>query len=148
MQSWAMEIKKHPFYRSEQWMEGTDTIEFTLLVLRLEYSARTRPIWSWHRADSRFALSQWETSLLCNDVSHWLGASLDQPWWQLCSLAHYVIRTSADIKLIIQDRWAFVFHEIGFQPPVPSQCPEMREKANVFVFPNKERLKHEKSQVM
>ena len=29
------------------------------------------------RADSRFARSQWETALLCNDVSHWLGASLE-----------------------------------------------------------------------
>ena len=28
------------------------------------------------RADSRFAPSQWETVLLCNDISHWLGASL------------------------------------------------------------------------
>ena len=27
-------------------------------------------------ADSRFAPSQWETALLCNGVSHWLGASL------------------------------------------------------------------------
>ena len=29
------------------------------------------------RADSRFAPSQWETALLCNDVSHWRGASLE-----------------------------------------------------------------------
>ena len=29
------------------------------------------------RVDSSFALSQWETALLCNDVSHWLGASLE-----------------------------------------------------------------------
>ena len=29
-----------------------------------------------HRADSRFAPSQWETALLCNDVSHWLDAYL------------------------------------------------------------------------
>ena len=28
------------------------------------------------RADSRFVPSQWETVLLCNNVSHWLGASL------------------------------------------------------------------------
>ena len=28
-----------------------------------------------YRADSRFAPSQWETALLCNAVSHWLGAS-------------------------------------------------------------------------
>ena len=30
-----------------------------------------------NRADSRFAPSQWEMALLCNDVSHWLGASLE-----------------------------------------------------------------------
>ena len=30
-----------------------------------------------HGADSRLAPSQWETALLCNDVSHWLGANLD-----------------------------------------------------------------------
>ena len=29
------------------------------------------------RADFRFAPSQWETVLLCNDVSHWLGANLE-----------------------------------------------------------------------
>ena len=29
------------------------------------------------RADSRFAPSPWETALLCNDVSHWLGTSLE-----------------------------------------------------------------------
>ena len=28
------------------------------------------------RADSRFAPSQWETSLQSNDVSHWLGTNL------------------------------------------------------------------------
>ena len=32
----------------------------------------------WHtRADSRLAPSQWETPLLSNVVSHWLGANLD-----------------------------------------------------------------------
>ena len=30
-----------------------------------------------HRADSRFAPSQWETALLCNNVSHWLSANLE-----------------------------------------------------------------------
>ena len=29
------------------------------------------------RVDSRFAPSQWETALLCNDVSPWLGANLE-----------------------------------------------------------------------
>ena len=31
------------------------------------------------RADSRFAPSQWETALLCNNVSHWLGTNLVSP---------------------------------------------------------------------
>ena len=29
------------------------------------------------RADSRIMPNQWETALLCNDVSHWLGANLE-----------------------------------------------------------------------
>ena len=34
--------------------------------------------WIWGcRADSRFASSQWEMPLFCNNVSHWLGASLE-----------------------------------------------------------------------
>ena len=28
-------------------------------------------------SDSRFASSQWEAALLCNDVHHWLGSSLE-----------------------------------------------------------------------
>ena len=28
-------------------------------------------------ADFRFAPNQWETALFCNDVSHWMGASLE-----------------------------------------------------------------------
>ena len=39
------------------------------------------------RADSIFAPSQWGTALLCNDVSHWLGASLESDLgfiWRRC----------------------------------------------------------------
>ena len=31
----------------------------------------------YHRADSRLAPSQWETSLLSNAISHWVGANLE-----------------------------------------------------------------------
>ena len=31
------------------------------------------------RADSMFAPSQWEMALLCNEVAHWLVASLESP---------------------------------------------------------------------
>ena len=34
-----------------------------------------------YKADSRFAPSQWEAALLCNDVSHCLGASLGSALW-------------------------------------------------------------------
>ena len=39
--------------------------------------AKIRPITTLSWADSRFAPSQWETALLCNDVSHWLSANLE-----------------------------------------------------------------------
>ena len=40
-----------------------------------------------YRADSRFVPNQWETALHCNDVSHWLGASLDSaPICVRCSI--------------------------------------------------------------
>ena len=35
------------------------------------------------RADSRFPPSQWETVLLCNDVSHWRGANLESGLFKL-----------------------------------------------------------------
>ena len=31
----------------------------------------------WLKVDSRFAPSRWETALLCNDGSHWLGGNLE-----------------------------------------------------------------------
>ena len=34
-----------------------------------------------YRADSSFAPSQWEMALLCNNISHWLGASLESSLW-------------------------------------------------------------------
>ena len=37
------------------------------------------------RADSRFVPSQWETALLCNDVSHWLGIILESALWYVWS---------------------------------------------------------------
>ena len=42
------------------------------------------------RADSRFAPSQWETALLCNDVSHWLGASLESALYCIDKLSHLI----------------------------------------------------------
>ena len=44
------------------------------------------------RADSRFAPSQWKSALLCDDVCHWLGASLEsalgEDWTASVKAAH------------------------------------------------------------
>ena len=45
--------------------------------------------WS-NRVDSSFAPCQWETALLCNDVSHWLGASLESTLVQY-NMISYII---------------------------------------------------------
>ena len=50
--------------------------------------------WTLSSAESRFVSSQCETALLCNDVSHWLGAGLESalhpmPWTTL--VAHWLI---------------------------------------------------------
>ena len=54
-----------------------------------------------YRAHSRFAPSQWETVLLCNDVSHWLGASLES--------AQYLCRQ----EVPVQDSRAHVSQNTG-----------------------------------
>ena len=43
-----------------------------------------------YRASSMFAPSQWETALFCNDVSHWVGASLGSAmnYITICLLQH------------------------------------------------------------
>ena len=48
-----------------------------LLISRHRYETVCSHFIIYPRAESRFAPSQWETALLCNGVSHWLGASLE-----------------------------------------------------------------------
>ena len=38
-----------------------------------------------NKADTKFVPSQWEKALLCNNVSHWLGANLE---WETVLLFH------------------------------------------------------------
>ena len=64
-----------PYYRLKSWVH--------MNLIYIDY------IDGLTRADSRFAPSQWETALLCNNVSHWLGANLEsalltQECWLQC----------------------------------------------------------------
>ena len=47
--------------------------------------------------------------------------------WFLC-----VVRLSATKFLIMQNKRVIVFHKVGFWLPLPSQCWEMIENANIF----------------
>ena len=54
-----------------------------------------KPNMTHFRADSRFAPSQWEMALLCNGVSHWLGASLESAlhlWHELATEHSYIYK--------------------------------------------------------
>ena len=53
------------------------------------------------RADSRFVPSQWETALLCNDVSHWLGAHLESALWYVLLCLVFVVHVSARVRHFI-----------------------------------------------
>ena len=46
------------------------------------------------RADSRFERSQWDTVLLCSDISHWLGASLESTMIEVWTRRrHFAVNT-------------------------------------------------------
>ena len=47
------------------------------------FAVRFMAHYHFHKADSRFAASQWQTSLQSNGVSHWLGANV-ATWQSIC----------------------------------------------------------------
>ena len=53
-----------------------------------------------NKADFRFAPSQGETTLLCNDVSHWLGANLESV---LVKLFTWEVHSTGILKLNDRD---------------------------------------------
>ena len=78
---------RHPIAQSWEQGMGWLSWEWTLI-----YVLRQSPQWCMqckvifndlmtgstiYRADSKFTPSQWEMALLCNVVSHWLGANLE-----------------------------------------------------------------------
>ena len=75
------------------------------------YTNTIKPI-TIRRADSRFASSQWETALLCNDVSHWLDANLESALSEIKEhisdfvyLIYYPHLTSTDSTSGIYGQW-------------------------------------------
>ena len=111
-------------WRSFVFISHADDIkrEIRLYISRLLTNQKH---WAWDkyiytRADSRFASSQWETALLCKNISHWLGTNLESPlhirthfiWYQdIC--IYYVLCWkiySTWSSLVITSRWFMTRH--------------------------------------
>ena len=60
-------------YPKLQRLPGANDLMMTQFIATYSHPRTKKPI--RYRSDSSFAPSQWETALLCNDVSHWLGES-------------------------------------------------------------------------
>ena len=50
------------------------------------------------------------------------------------ALAPFIAKASAAMVLIMQDSLVLVFHREGFHYSIPSQCQEIIENANVFLY--------------
>ena len=67
-----------------------------------------------HRAYPRFAFSQWETALLCNDVSHWLGGADSRfapSHWEtalLCNDVSHWLGTNLESDLYTCFNWTLI----------------------------------------
>ena len=86
----------HHFLSSQHW-DGT--------VNRIPSSWKIRYLFSCivnTRAVCRFVLSQWETMLLCNDISHWLGASLE---WAINTTAGDLVMQGARTNVTMLLSW-------------------------------------------
>ena len=59
----------------------------------------------WYRADSRLVLSQWETSLQCNAIPHWLGTKLISTLLIWLMRNHGTGNSRQNINQIITLRW-------------------------------------------
>ena len=76
------------FRKNIQWNFNENTKKYFERFHLIMSPAKFLPTWFMPpcvvydiRDNSRFTPSQWETSLLCNDVSHWLGANLESSLW-------------------------------------------------------------------
>ena len=76
------------------------------------------------RADSRFVPSQWETVLLCNDISHCLGASLESALYLMKYALYTEVKPASacvDLRTFQYIRPFFYFSSIEF------------DKAEIFI---------------
>ena len=88
------------------------------------------------RADSRFAPSQWETALLCNAVSHWLGTNLESALdWMCLVLNKYHSHDGLLMSYIISDSAMLETPQLHLS----FECSSFQHEINVkYIFLNKQ----------
>ena len=67
--------------------------------------------------DSRLAPSQWETALLCNDVSHWLGANLES-----------ALRISISSPVIVREEFHESWDDTSFNDVIDGRVTFSRQQ--------------------
>ena len=104
---WLTSMQSHQVIPSAKWLQlgwatenRLEWYETCILSIRhVIYTAQDQ---------SRYAPSQWEMSLQCNDISHWLSAYLD---WSLQSFVvhHFVV-------VVQSSSWIYVTHLFNSSP--------------------------------
>ena len=97
-------LSKHVWDISQYYLAGVESCD-------------NYPGYTYYRADSRLALSQWETLLQSNTASHWLGKNLESALYYgdgcLLRLRRKLLRSSTRMRLPILNSvraWAKLFH--------------------------------------
>ena len=85
--------------------------------------------WMYIRVDSRFAPSQWETSLQSNVVSHWLGTNLESALYivSICTTAIRLV-TFSHRGPANQKECSWVFVDMFLSPPYLMNVEVYNEK--------------------
>ena len=83
-----------------------------------------------HRADSRFAPSQWEMALLCNTISHWLGVTLELAL-QHITVGCFQITTNISMKCVFD---SFIGNE-SILDLIISLCNQTPSHYLIFCWP-------------
>ena len=95
-------VASFPLHRSDLWGHPGETTQNRI--------TSWKAIWiyhsvSYHRADSRLVPSQWEMTLLYNDVSHWLGTSLESALYHDTNLSlNFIIK----VYILASSLFAFI----------------------------------------
>ena len=102
------------------------------------------------RADSRFVPNQWEAALLCNDVSRWLGASLESALTTFSAFLSWTMVSQQCLSLKCYNfhvSWTNMYKNVLLRPPIGPQV--LAAFTNVFCYSqHQEQTEHENERLI